>query len=75
MALSDIISEVFAAAAPKVDDLASVAGVSRATLYAWRNGTRNPSPENLARLADALERRGGELQRLAESLRKAAEKL
>ncbi len=32
----------------------------------------NPTPENLARLADALEKRGGELSRLAARLREAA---
>ena len=39
---------------------------------AWRAGLRNPTPENLAALADALERRGSELQELAQELREAA---
>ena len=38
----------------------------------WSAGHRNPTPENLAALADALERRGGELQALAKELREAA---
>ena len=33
----------------------------------------DPSPENLAALANALERRGGELQELAKQLRQATE--
>ena len=51
------------------------AGVSYDTLWAWKVGRRNPSPGNLARLAEALERRGGDLTALAEELRKAAEEL
>jgi transcriptional regulator with XRE-family HTH domain len=53
-------------------ELAAEVGVSYDTLWAWKSGRRNPSPENLARLADALHRRGGELQALAEELRKEA---
>ncbi len=47
--------------------------MSQTTLYAWRNGKRNPTPDNLAALADAFERRGGELKELAEKLRRAGE--
>ena len=71
----DMMREVLAKAVPNVDDFAGEVGVSRGTLYAWRNGKRNPTPGNLARLADALERRGGDLTALAEELRKAAEEL
>lgn len=70
---SDIIKQVMAAAVPNVDSFAEDVGVSRATLYAWRNGKRNPTPENLTRLADALERRGGELVELADALRQEAD--
>lgn len=52
-----------------LQELAEESGVSYATLRAWADDRRNPSPENLARLADALERRGGELVELAERLR------
>lgn len=55
-----------------LQELADEAGVSYATLRAWADDRRNPSPENLARLADALERRGGELTELARELREAA---
>lgn len=67
-----MIEQVLTQTRVTVDELADEAGVSRATLYAWRNGKRNPTPENLAKLADALERRGGELTRLAEQLRREA---
>ena len=67
--------EVLAKAVPNVDDFAAEVGVSRGTLYAWRNGKRNPTPRNLGRLADALARRGGDLQTLADELRKAVEEL
>ena len=66
-----MMSAAFEFGIPTVDELAAEVGVSRATLYAWRNGKRNPTPENLARLADALERRGGELSELAAKLREA----
>jgi transcriptional regulator with XRE-family HTH domain len=68
-----MIEQVLAQTRVTVDELADEAGVSRATLYAWRNGKRNPTADNLARLADALERRGGELTKLAAELRKAAD--
>ena len=66
-----MIQKVLEAAPLTIDELAKDAGISRATLYAWRNGKRNPTPENLAALADALERRGGELKELAEQLRRS----
>ncbi len=59
-------------AAGSLEDLADEVGVTYASLKAWADGRRNPSPANLGRLADALERRGGELQALADAIRKAA---
>lgn len=56
-----------------VAKLAIEARISSASIYAWANGIRNPTPERLRRLADVLERRGGELQKIADELRKAAE--
>lgn len=56
-----------------VEDLAAEAGVGAHTLWSWASGRRNPSPENLERLAEALERRGGELARLAAKIRRAAD--
>ena len=69
----EMIRSVLEAAPLTIDGLAKEAGISRATLYAWMNGKRNPTSENLAALADALERRGGELQGLAKQLRETTE--
>ena len=55
-----------------MEEIASAAGISVDSLYAWKVGRRNPTPENVAALADALERRGGELTKLAEALRREA---
>lgn len=63
--------QVLQAAVPNVDDFAAEVGVSRTTLYLWANGKRNPSPENREALAAALERRGGDLVKLAHELRGA----
>ena len=65
-----MMSEILALAVPNVDAFAQEVGVSRTTLYLWRSGKRNPSPANLARLADVLDRRGGELRELAQELRR-----
>ena len=56
-----------------VDALADDAGISRHTLYAWAAGRRNPSPDNVARLAKALRARGGRLLELAEALEREVE--
>ena len=68
-----MIQRVLEAAPLSIETLAKEAGVSRGTLYMWMNGKRNPTLENLLALADALGRRGGELQELAEQLRQATE--
>ena len=70
-----MIDEALEAATGSLQEIADDAGVSHDTLWAWKTGRRNPSPENLARLADAIDRRGGVLQTLAEDHRKAAEEL
>lgn len=66
-----MIDRALEGATASLEDIAAATGVTYDTLYAWRTGRRKPSPENLAKLADAIERRGGELQVLAEELRKA----
>ena len=66
-----MIDEALEVAAGNLQTLADDAGISYATLWAWRSGKRNPTPENLAKLADALDRRGGELSELAAKLRRA----
>ena len=67
-----MIQEALKVATGSLQEIAEAAGVSYDTLWAWSNGRRNPTPENLAKLADALERRGGELVKLADALRKEA---
>ena len=75
MAAQDMIGQALRRAAGSLEDLADEVGVTYASLKAWADGRRNPSPENLVRLADALDSRSGDLQELAEGLRKAAEEL
>ncbi len=67
-----MIREAARIAAGNLEELASEVGVSYASLKAWMDGRRNPTPENLRRLAAVLERRGDELRELAEGLRKEA---
>lgn len=71
--IHEMIAEAVERAPASLEEIAEEAGVSRHSLYLWARGKRNPTPENLARLADALEKRGGELTELAEELREAAE--
>lgn len=71
--VSKMVERIIEEARLSMATLAEEAGVTTASLYAWANGKRNPTPENLARLADALERRGGELTVLAQGLRQAVE--
>ena len=56
-----------------LQELADEIGVSYHTLWSWKAGRRTPGAEHVARLADALERRGGELVKLAEELRRETE--
>src|SRR5688572_1908254 len=67
-----MIQEALQAAAGSLEDLAGEVGVTYASLKAWADGRRNPTSENLASLAAALERRGGQLTELAEELRRHA---
>lgn len=67
-----MIEEAVQAAAGGVETLAEEVGVSYATLRYWMKGERNPSPDNLRRLADVLAQRGANLNRLSRQLKKAA---
>ena len=49
--------------------VAKDAGLGRATLESWLSGLRNPSPESVAQIASALEKRAEQLQRSAAKLR------
>ena len=73
--IRQMIDRALDGATASLEEIAEAAGVTYNTLYAWKTGRRNPTPENIARLAAALERRGGDLQTLAEELRKAAGEL
>lgn len=53
-------------------DLAGEVGVSYPTLWLWSQGKRNPTPENMRKLARALRKRGKALQGLADRLERAA---
>jgi transcriptional regulator with XRE-family HTH domain len=52
--------------------LARDTGLNESTIWAWVKGKRAPGPDSLLKLAEGLERRGGELVKLAEQLRKEA---
>jgi len=69
-----MITRALDGATASLEEIAEAAGITYDTLYAWKTGRRNPTPENLLRLADAIEGRGGELQELAKELREAAAK-
>ena len=68
-----VTQQALRALAPSLRDIADETGLSYATLKAWSAGHRTPHGDNLRRLADALERRGGELHELAEKLREEAQ--
>ena len=67
-----VIVDALEIAPASLQAIADEAGVSYRTLWGWKSGRHNPLPENLAALATALERRGGELTELAQQLRQAA---
>ncbi len=66
--LAELISRGLRLTAGSIADLARDAGASRAALYSWAAGTRNPTEENRRTLAEAFRRRGGELEKLADEL-------
>jgi transcriptional regulator with XRE-family HTH domain len=53
--------------------LARDTGLNESTIWAWVKGKRAPEPDSLEKLAAGLERRGGELTKLAAELREAGE--
>ncbi len=65
---SEVIARVLEAATFSIESLARETGISSATLYSWQSGRRNPSTGSLNKLAIALRRRGGELEKLADEL-------
>ena len=67
-----MIAKALGLATGSLEKLADEIGVTRFTLWLWASGERNPTPANLKKLADILERRGGELSRVAKQLRRAS---
>lgn len=70
----DMIQRVLDEGTASVEDLAREAGLSPHSLWAWANERRNPSPESLRQLADALEGRSGRLKEISGQLRDEARK-
>lgn len=70
---ADLIKRVLESATVSVEGIAEEAGLSADTLWAWAAGRRNPSPQNLEKVAAVLEERGGQMTELAKELRDAAE--
>ncbi len=52
--------------------VAADAGLSYDAVRAWSIGRREPTPENMLRLAESFERRADRLRALAAELREAA---
>ena len=59
-----LVKRVLAEAGLTRAQLARDTGLNEATIWAWVNGRRIPELESLQRLADGLEKRGGNLQAL-----------
>jgi transcriptional regulator with XRE-family HTH domain len=73
--LRRMIDRALDSATADLQKIADDAGISYDTLWAWKTGRRNPSAENLRKLALAIERRGTELAKLAGELERAAKDL
>lgn len=52
------VQEALHRLAPDLKEIADETGISYASIRAYRTGERTPGPENLEKLADALESRG-----------------
>jgi transcriptional regulator with XRE-family HTH domain len=59
---------------PSLRQVAEETGLSYSTLKAWSAGERTPRGDHLARIAEYLEGRAGELRELATALRREAGK-
>ena len=68
-AVSELVGDLLAGIAGRMEDVAREAGVSYSALYSWATGRRRPGPGNLEKLADLAEQRSGELEALARELR------
>ena len=68
-----IIQRVLSEGPFSMRQLADESSLSYDALRSWAADRRTPQPDNLKRLADAVEKRGARLHELAEQLRRAAE--
>jgi transcriptional regulator with XRE-family HTH domain len=69
----DLARSVLNALTLSLREIANELGVSHDTVKSWSAGRRSPSRAHLARLADMLETRSGDLQDHADALRAALE--
>ena len=68
--VSDLVGDLLEGIAGRMEDVAHEAGVSYSALYSWATGRRRPGRRNLERLASLAEQRAGQLDQLADRLRK-----
>lgn len=68
--LRELIQRVLDEAPFSMRQLAEEAGISYDAIRSWAADRRTPRPENLEQLAEALERRGARLQKIAEEVRR-----
>jgi transcriptional regulator with XRE-family HTH domain len=71
-AIAMIVQEALREGPFSLRELADEMGGSYGTLREWSRGARNPSDENIQRIAAAYETRARRLLALAERMRKAA---
>lgn len=67
--VDEVITDAMRLTTGNVEELADEVGVSRATLYAWASGRRQPGPEALVALAEALEARAIRIMAMSARLR------
>jgi transcriptional regulator with XRE-family HTH domain len=67
--LRDLIQRILNEAPFSMRQLAEESGISYDSIRSWATDRRTPRIESLRLLADALERRGTHLHRIAEELR------
>ena len=70
--LHKLVELILSAAAGSINDLAKDLDVKYATLYSWATGRREPTRDNLARLAELADQRADLLRDTAEELRAIA---
>jgi transcriptional regulator with XRE-family HTH domain len=69
--LRSLIQRVLDEAPFSMRQLAEEAGISYDAIRSWATDRRTPRSENLEHLAEALERRGEQLRKIADEVRRA----